>query len=152
MNTNRKENLLNLVELASLADACRLALETDGPEAKVNALNLVANKLESMVTTEKMAGLFPDNETLFPPVSPGNATNMNTMVKAAADGNLGLLTAFDTKTGEFVDTLCAFCPDGKEVAIIPFAIFDKSMTLYSRLMIQPTAPTIQPLDTNTTKH
>ena len=51
----------------------------------------------------------------------GHKTNLETIIRAAKNGDLCLMECTDTKTGDTVITLCAAQRDGGEVVVTPLA-------------------------------
>jgi hypothetical protein len=54
------------------------------------------------------------------PIPPGHRDNFNTLLRAAADGALALLSCLDATTGEPRYVICAVAYDGKEYQMTPF--------------------------------
>jgi hypothetical protein len=58
-------------------------------------------------------------------IKPGYKTNLETIIKAAKNGDLALVECTDKKSGRPVIALCAIGFDGKEYIITPMAkLFD----------------------------
>lgn len=82
----------------------------------------------------------------IPEVSIGNETNLQTLIKAAKDNVLSLVVCYDRNTNTYVDAVCVLlhdpdAPEAEAVTMVPFTIFDKTQTLYDRLI-----PCTQPED------
>ena len=58
-------------------------------------------------------------------IATGYKSNLNTLVRAANDGNLALVECTDQATGNTVITVCAMSFDGDEYTMVPLAkMFD----------------------------
>lgn len=82
----------------------------------------------------------------IPEVSIGNEKNLETLIKAAKDNVLSLVVCYDRDTKTYVDAVCVLlhdpdAPKDETVTMVPFTIFDKTQTLYERLI-----PCTQPED------
>ena len=58
-------------------------------------------------------------------ISEGHRANYQTLLRAAADGNLALMECRDRLTGQPITVLCAVQTDGEDIEFVPFAkLFD----------------------------
>lgn len=57
----------------------------------------------------------------FSAIPPETCTNFQTMLQAAGEGDLALVSGKDEKTGEAVDIVCAVSWDGEYYHFTPFA-------------------------------
>jgi len=77
-------------------------------------------------------------KTEIPQISPGNENNLKVLRQAAANNDLALVVCYDRQTNNFVDAVCAVThhPEevGEEFTMAPFAIMEKHMPLFERLV------------------